>query len=178
MEQFRAQRQPYHERGVWLVEAEFPNAFFALIAAQVKPYPMVAFGVEINFDNYDVEPPSVRFVHPLTRARLKKRELAHRLATRVQRVMVAPGQQMEVLSDELAQGFDEEAPPFLCLQGVREYHDHPGHTGDSWWLHRRSGIGTLSYILEQLARYGVDPIRGVQIQLQPRIGDFIVQAPQ
>jgi hypothetical protein len=178
IEQFRAERKSHHRRGVWLMDATFPDAFFILTATQTKPYPMVAFGVVINFENYDVEPPSVRFVHPVTGDPLKKRELPHLLVTEVKRVMVAPGQIMEAPNRWLANGFDEEVPAFVCLQGVREYHNHPGHSGDSWWLHRKGGAGTLFYIVDQLARYGVDGIRGVQIQLQPKIGEFFVQAPQ
>ena len=26
--------------------------------------------------------------------------------------------------------------PFLCLRGIREYHDHPQHTGDEWLLYK------------------------------------------
>ena len=176
--QFLADRKAHHRRGVWLVEATFPDAHFVFVAVQTRPYPMVAFATVINFDNYDVEPPSVRFVHPITWEILKKRELPHQFATKSQRISVAPGQFMDALDQPLIVGFDDEAPPFVCLQGVREYHNHPAHSGDSWWLHRKSGKGTLSYIVEQLARYGIDPIRGVHIQLQPKIGEFALQAPQ
>ena len=26
--------------------------------------------------------------------------------------------------------------PFLCMRGIREYHEHPQHTGDEWLLYR------------------------------------------
>lgn len=176
--QFLADRKAHHRRGVWLVDATFPEAHVVFVTAHTRPYPMVAFATVINFENYDVEPPSVRFVHSLTGETLKKRELPHQFATKVQRILVGPGQVMEVPEQPLIVGFDDEAPAFLCLQGVREYHNHPAHSGDSWWLHRKSGKGTLSYIVEQLARFGIEPIRGVHIDLQPKIGAFAVQAPQ
>ena len=176
--QFRAERLMHHRRGVWLMDATFPDALFIFTATQTKPHAMVAFGAVINFDNYDVEPPSVSLVHPVTLDKLKKRELPHDFRTRIQHVMVAPGQVMEVADQFLAVGFDDEKPPFICLQGVREYHKHPAHDGDSWWLYRKSGKGTLSYIVEQLAKFGIDGIRSVQIQLVPTIGQFLVRLPQ
>jgi hypothetical protein len=42
--------------------------------------------------------------------------------------------------------------PFVCLPGIREYHEHPGHSGDSWLLHRGRGEGTFFFILDQLYR--------------------------
>jgi hypothetical protein len=27
---------------------------------------------------------------------------------------------------------------FFCMRGVREYHEHPEHTGDQWLLYRGS----------------------------------------
>ncbi len=171
---FRAERATHHRRGIWLMDATFPDAHFVFTATQTKPHPMVAYSVVINFDNYDVEPPSVRFVHPVTGDKLKKRELP----PRVQRVMVGPNQIIEVPDQGLAVAFDDDLPPFVCLQGVREYHKHPAHDGDSWWLYRKSGKGTLSYILDQLAKSGIDGIRGVQVQLVPTIGAFVVQFSQ
>ena len=56
--------------------------------------------------------------------------------------------------------------PFLCLPGVREYHDNPAHTGDSWLLHRGSGEGSLVFILEKIWIYGADPLAAYNIQIQ------------
>lgn len=176
--QFRAQRITYHRRGVWLVDATFPDASFIFVATQTKPHAMAAFGAIINFENYDVEPPSVSLVHPVTLDKLKMRELPHDFRTSVRRVPMGPGQLMEIADQPLAVSFDNDRPPFICLQGVREYHNHPAHNGDSWWLHRKSGKGTLSYIVEQLACFGIDVIRGVQVQLVPTIGQFVVQTMQ
>lgn len=50
--------------------------------------------------------------------------------------------------------------PFLCLPGVLEYHEHPAHTGDSWWLHRTTGAGSLSHLLNAFHSYAVAPIIG------------------
>lgn len=176
IEQFRAQHAEYHPRGVWLVRATFPEAVFMFTAVHLK-HPMVAFGAVINFENYDVEPLSVSLVHPLTLQKLRKRDLPHDFATQVQQVLVGPGQVAWNRQAPLAVAFDDDREPFICLRGVREYHDHPAHDGDSWWLYRRSGLGTLSQLLEQLAKFGIDGIRGVQVQLVPAIGQFMPPVP-
>lgn len=175
--QFRAEWKAYHRRGVWLMDATFPDVLFLFTSTQIKPHAMVAFGAVINFEDYDAEPPSVSLVHPVTLEKLKKRELPHDFRTRVRRVAVGPGQVADIPDQFLAVAFDDEKPPFICLQGVREYHNHPAHDGDSWWLHRKTGKGTLSYIVEQLARFGSEGIRGVEVQLKSTIGQFMLAAP-
>jgi hypothetical protein len=59
--------------------------------------------------------------------------------------------------------------PFLCLAGVREYHEHPGHTGDMWELHRPTGAGRLVRLLEIIYKYGIQSINGYGVQLIPQI---------
>jgi hypothetical protein len=169
--EFREQAEIHHRRGIWLIDATFPNVFVVLVAVKPKPFPMVAFGVLINFENYDVEPLSVQLVHPVTRVSLKKHELAHRLQRA--KPIVQNGQIVGMQMHEIVQGWDE-AMPFVCLQGVREYHKHPAHTGDSWWLYRKSGYGRLSHLLNVLATYGIDPIQFANVQLQPQITGFVM----
>jgi hypothetical protein len=63
-------------------------------------------------------------------------------------------------------------PPFLCLPGIREYHDNPAHSGDSWLLHRASGEGSLAFILDKICSYGVNPIEQYRIELQTVVRGF------
>ena len=174
--EFRALEESYHRRGIWLMNATFPTVFVVLVAVHPKPCPMVAFGIRINFENYDVEPPSVQLVHPVTRAQLKKHELPHLMQRQG-----APAFQngpITVMQPPLplVQGWDGQLP-FICLPGVREYHKHPAHTGDSWWLHRKSGQGRLSTILNVLATYAIDPVKGLNVQLQPQVSLAIPEFP-
>jgi hypothetical protein len=74
-----------------------------------------------------------------------------------------------------AQSADEV--PFLCIAGVREYHEHPGHSGDSWELHRSTGAGRLVRLLEVIHKYGVDPLRGYSVNLVPQVGFEYSQPP-
>jgi hypothetical protein len=68
--------------------------------------------------------------------------------------------------------------PFLCIAGVREYHEHPGHSGDAWELHRPTGAGHLVRLLEIIHRYGVEPIRGYGVNLVPQIGFDYGEPPE
>ncbi len=77
-----------------------------------------------------------------------------------------PGTQF-LREDKLLQAWNEDDErPFVCLQGVREYHDNPGHTGDSWWLHRAAGAGRIVRLLELISRYGTEQMVDVQYRIQ------------
>jgi hypothetical protein len=69
--------------------------------------------------------------------------------------------------------------PFICLPGIREYHDNPAHTGDSWLLHRGSGEGSLAFILNNIWKCGVEPLAmfQVQAQVQLQMPNILVTAP-
>ena len=73
----------------------------------------------------------------------------------------------------LMQAAKPEDIPFLCIAGVREYHEHPAHSGDAWELHRKAGAGRLVRLLEVIDTYGVRPISGYNIELVPRVSGFI-----
>lgn len=40
--------------------------------------------------------------------------------------------------------------PFICMAGVREFHNHPSHTGDSWENYRTRSSYDLGGILTQI----------------------------
>lgn len=169
LDEFKAQQPAYHRRGVWLLDDTFPEIFLALMAVK-SPSLSAVFGVIINFENYDVEPPSVRFVHPVTRQPLRAMDLPHRMP-RLKTVKglngeaaTGPDGAILVEQQDLVQAEDPQRPGFVCLQGVREYHAHPAHSGDSWWLHRGTGIGRLAYLINILAKYGIDTVQGIRFQ--------------
>jgi hypothetical protein len=173
VDEFKAQQRTYHRRGVWLLDDTFPEVFLALMALKTPPFAAAAlFGVLINFDNFDIEPPSIKFVHPITRQPLRAMDLPHPLP-RVKRVKgpdgePATGANGEPLVEQqpLLQADDIQRPGFICLQGVREYHAHPAHTGDSWWLYRGTGVGRLAYLVNILATYAIDPVEGLNFQVK------------
>lgn len=169
----------YRARGIWVLQYDFPQLLVAFVAPNVKPYPIAAFGVLVDMSNYDVEPPSLLFVNPFTRAPLTFKEVPTRLVRiRLENitqqippsVVLPPGMPQGIVQqiqhqDQLLQGSDEERP-FMCLQGVREYHSNPAHTGDSWWLHRSKDAGSLLRLLDVISKYGTEAMRDLQFQLQ------------
>lgn len=181
---FRALTSEYGLRGWFLVEAEFPRAFVVLAAPQLKPPPLIT-GVLFDYTDYDLRPPSVRLVKPFTREPWTSEELPTTLRRRVesQTSLLIPGLQLPpgaapriIQEQTLMQSYPEEVP-FLCIAGVREYHDHPAHSGDAWELHRPSGAGRLIRILEVLDKYGLRPMNGYNVNLVPQIVGFVQGEP-
>jgi hypothetical protein len=173
VEAFQALRADYEKRGWFLVEAAFPEIFVVMAASQVRPAPLV-FGVLFDYTNYDFAPPSVRLADPFTRQPYVAKELPSTLNRALPPQTVAlqgvPGNLQIVAPQPLMQAQTPEDIPFLCIAGVREYHDHPGHSGDTWELHRADGAGRLVRLLEVIHRYGVEPIRGFGVNLVPQVG--------
>ncbi len=175
VEEYRLLAAQYRQRGWFLTHAEFPKALVVLAAPQLKPAAIVT-GVEFDYTNYDAAPPSVRLVNPFTGVPFKLTELP----TVLNRSL--PGQELNLPGMPAAQKMMIEYPqpymqahgpdeiPFFCLAGVKEYHEHPAHSGDVWELHRATGAGRLVRLLEIVHRYGIAPIVGYGVQLVPQIG--------
>lgn len=156
------------ERGWLLLDAQFPEVLVAFAAPQLNP-PAVLFGALLDFTNYDLWPPSVTIVNPFTSEPLRHRDIPQelRMTRRVSQMIAVPGigQVPGEIEQPLLIAHGADEVPFVCLPGVREYHEHPAHSGDSWLNHRGGGEGTLFFLLEKLYRYGVEPIRGYQLAL-------------
>jgi len=174
---YEDQRDEYEARGWLLVEAHFPTVFVVMANTVLKPPPIVC-GVLLEFTNYDAMPPSLKLVDPFTRVPYT----AANLPTQLNRSLPAQSVQLPGLpaggniqmqvAQPLMQAHDPQAVPFLCLAGVREYHEHPGHSGDPWELHRGSGAGRLVRLLDIVHRYGVEPIKAYGVQITPAGFDF------
>ncbi len=173
--EFLELRHEYEKRGWFLVEHEFPLVFVLLAAPKLEP-PAIIYAVLFDYSNYDARPPSVTFVKPFTREPYRYKEIpAHlRLNRAVQGGPVTvPGMPAQIqfgVQQPLLQAFDDDELPFLCIAGVREYHDHAAHHGDAWELHRTSGAGRLVRLLEVISRFGVEPVRGFAVNLIPQVG--------
>lgn len=174
--EFKAMAADYAKRGWFLVDAEFPEALVLLAAPQVKPHPVVT-GVLLDYTDYDLQPPSLRLVDPFTREPYTWEELPTQLLRQVEAqgmpfMIQMPGAvepPKMMMNQPLMQPGMNGSDPFLCIAGVREYHHHPGHSGDSWDLHRTAGAGRLVRILEVIDTYGIRPINGFNVQLQPLV---------
>ena len=173
--EYRSLGEEYRRRGWFLVHSEFPKALVVLSAPKLKPAAVI-LGVAFDYTNYDAAPPSVRIVNPFTGEPFKFKELPNPLnrALPAQEISL-PGmpaeQKMMVGSVQpYMQAYGPDDIPFLCLAGVREYHEHPAHSGDLWDLHRASGAGRLVRLIDIIYRYGVEPITGFGVQLVPQVG--------
>ena len=179
--EFRRLASTYRARGWYLAEAAYPIALVVMAAKNIKP-PALMMGVRFDYTDYDLLPPSVRMVDPFTAEPFH----ANELPTQMKRSLGATNLQVAGLPDgavlpqliqhqTLMQAYGQSDIPFLCLAGVREYHQHPGHSGDAWELHRRSGAGRLVRLLEIIDRYGTAPISGYNLQLDVKIAGYSQQ---
>jgi Predicted metal binding domain len=154
-ELFKVNNKLYRELGILLLEEAFPEIKLAFCSLRILPNPIV-FAVCINFANYDLDPPSVRFIDPFSHDPILIKKLPHMFPRKIGAI----GSQVSLQPLVIAQADNK---PFFCIPGVREYHHHPAHTGDSWLLHRGiAGEGTLGFIIDKLHQYGVTAINGIQ----------------
>jgi hypothetical protein len=167
---FRKLEHVYRERGWWMLKAKFPEISVVFASPKLIP-PTVIFGVDLNFLNYDLWPPSVRLVNPFSRIPYTMNQMPVKL-NRLVPIQPTPGQGVQMTIQDMMQSHGPDQIPFLCLPGVREYHNHPGHTGDSWLLHRGQGEGSLNFILSQLYKYGVEPINSLNMSLNISVAGF------
>lgn len=174
--EFHDLRSDYGRRGWLLVEADFPKVMIVMAAPQIKPPPLV-LGVLLDYTDYDLRPPSVTLINPITRDPYTAAELPTNLRRKVETDAVPLGVALPpgvvaprvVQEQPLMQAYGPDELPFFCVAGVREYHEHPAHSGDRWELHRASGAGRLVRILEVIDTYGIRPLNGYQINLVPQI---------
>ena len=106
-----------------------------------------AFGVRVDLRGYDQVAPSITFRDPTTW------ELAPYATLPVGQLVDDPAKVQSVVLD----GHPTLKRPFLCLRGVREYHEHPQHDGDDWAMYR--GSTNVYVLLERLARITLASVR-------------------
>jgi hypothetical protein len=85
--------------------------------------------------NYDTQPPSVSMVHPLSLTELPMEQWTPGVPHSIHPVTNRP---------------------FVCIQGVAEYHSHPSHVDDSWDRYR-TRFRVPQAILKLLQKAGVLP---------------------
>ena len=176
--EYRSMEVDYRARGWFLVEACWPVAVVVLASTKTRP-PAIVTAVRFDYSNYDAEPPSVRLIDPFSGRLL----LSTELPTRLPRTMIGPEMTMPDGTkarlrkpQDLMQAHSQEDVPFLCIAGVKEYHDHPGHTGDSWEIHRSTGEGRLVHLLAVISKYGLEPVHSFNVNLVPQV-TFAVSEP-
>ena len=178
--EFLALATDYRARGWFLVKAEWPLVTVLLASKRTNP-PAIVATVQFDYTNYDSEPPSVSFVDPFSGRPLLEKERPLRLLRRIPglETTLPDGNKIQLnQAQDLLQAHSPEEPPFLCIPGVREYHEHPGHTGDPWELHRSAGTGRLVRLLEVIAKYGLEPVTGFHVNLEPQVSFAVSEPPE
>ena len=177
---YRSIEADYRARGWFLVKAHWPVAEVVFASTKTKP-PTIVTAARFDFTNYDAEPPSVRLIDPFSERFLRSKELPTRLPRMI------PGPELNIpggpkgrlnTAQDLMQAHSPEDLPFLCVPGVKEYHDHPGHSGDPWELHRSTGEGRLVHLLGVISRYGLEPVKGFNVNLVPQVTFAVSEPPQ
>jgi hypothetical protein len=168
--EFRALEITYRANGCLVLDATFPKVYAMVAAVHVGPTPPIMFGLELDYTNYPVDPPGLRFIHALTRQPVTYEQLPNHMPRgRLVQMAIAEApagapQQLVMQTNDLILRH-EGGPPFLCHPGVLEYHRHPAHTGDAWELH--PGEGRVNRILDIVHRFGVQPARpSIQMLMQ------------
>lgn len=152
---FKAVENIYRAKGIICSKILFPDVYMIFAIPKLTP-PLIAYSVRINFTNYDFEPPSVVFVNPFTE------ELVRRDQVPVAFIQVNKSMPLQPI--DLLQG-NGNMVPFFCIPGVREYHNHSAHSGDSWFLYRTRGEGSLIFIIDQLYNNSIGLTKAYQAVL-------------
>ena len=177
---YRSLEADYRARGWFLVKADWPIVVVVLVSSRTTP-PTIVTAVRFDFSNYDAEPPSVRLVDPFSERPLMNSELPVRLPRLIPgpESVMPDGTKVRLnTAQELMQAHSPDDIPFLCIAGVKEYHDHPGHSGDPWELHRTAGEGRLVRLLEVISKYGLEPVTGLGVNLAPQVTFAFSEPPE
>ena len=177
---FRSLEADYRARGWFLAKAHWPVAVVVLASKKTHP-PAIVAAVQLDYTNYDAEPPSVRLVDPFSGRCLPSKELPTRLPRMINgpEMTMPDGAKARLRKpQDLMQAHSPEDLPFLCIPGVKEYHDHPGHSGDPWEMHRSVGEGRLVHLLGVISKYGVEPVTSFHVNLVPQVSFSVSEPPE
>ncbi len=174
--EFRQLEDEWRKKGIICLKIEYPKIQLAFAAHQLRPAPIV-FAVSLDFTNYDLEPPSIKFIDPLTGNLITTREMHvnfYQVTNGVPQGFAIPGMpQLQLRQQQQILMGAPNDQPFLCIPGVREYHEHPAHTGDSWFLHRTQGEGKLGFLIDQLYNHSIPFVRSYSVNFNVGINQQV-----
>ncbi len=156
LEAWRENEGVYRRRG-WLLlrhdGLEVEVGFLGRLPIGRQTVSAMTACVRIDFTNFDLWPPSVEFIDPMT---------AEYASPPVQALVDTD----EGARDLVVHSHPDTGRPFFCVPGIRQYHDHPQHAGDSWLLHRQTGEGGLATICDRIWHAMARNLLGIHLQLQ------------
>jgi len=126
----------------------------AMMAVQIPSLAARAFKARLDLTGYDLQAPSLEFRDFWTDNKLEYATMFRALEYEKERKAHV------VLLDD----HPTTHKPFLCIRGIREYHEHPQHSGDDWLLYRYQM--SLFSIVMSLWRVTVDLVHP-QVFYQP-----------
>jgi hypothetical protein len=132
----------------------------AVVAVKLPSLAARSFKAHFDLTDYDLQPPSLEFRDSLTDGILVYDAMFRALEYEKERkahVVLLPDHPIT-------------HKPFLCLRGIREYHEHPQHSGDDWLLYREQ-ISLFSIVMS-VWRVTIDLIHPI---LMPRPDGLQVQ---
>lgn len=135
----------------------------AMVAAELPSLSARSFKAHFDLTDYDLRAPSLEFRDLWTDSVLPYDTMFRALEYEKDRKA-----HVVLLGDH-----PTTHKPFLCLRGIREYHEHPQHSGDDWLLYREQM--SLFSIVMSVWRVTIDLIHpilmprpdGLQVQWQP-----------
>jgi len=153
VEAWRANEAEYRRRGWLLVRHDdltVELAFLGRIPLGNAQVPIVLPTVRLDYDNYDLWPPSMTFIDIFS-GEAAEPQLTQAL------LMTETGPRQILLRNA-------DGKAFLCVTGTREFHDHPQHTGEPWALFRSRKMGSLSVVAERVWQSMTQTIQGIGFQ--------------
>lgn len=128
---------------------------------------VIPFAIRLDYTNYDLEPPSLTFVHPFTKKPASPIVPFREVVNGTERSVLLPEHPITRL-------------PFICQPGTAEYHVHAEHRNESWLAeHRDRSVGRLANVVERVWRAGTEhasarianvAIAALQFELRPLPG--------
>jgi hypothetical protein len=157
LDRWRANAETYARRG-WVLlstgDLSVDIGFLQNVPLGGRTIPVMTACVRLDYWNFDLWAPSLTFLDPITR---NPAPPPVRAPDRV-----SPTEVRDALIDQ----HPETLQPFLCLAGIREYHNHPQHSGDDWLLHRHLREGDLAVICDRVWRRMARNVLGLSVGVQ------------
>ena len=183
VQDYRKCERHYRREGIICLDINFPCFEFAFLANAThfninlqsvtatgdpvinqmgiyRPVPKYLFSIRIDYSNFDTVPPSVRIVDPFTGEITPHTGHLPFITPSQQDLTSLIDRKFEVQNQTILLK-DHEDKWFFCLRGLREYHEHPQHSGDSWFLHRNAGKGNILDILDRLQLYSISNLNSI-----------------